>query len=90
MITILNEPAVVFIGAKGLAIQALRDTKVDELKFKDTIGTVDTFTSGALIGLGEAPLDTMDEVGVDISAKPSPELDMKKLKGTPIPGGPNI
>ena len=39
-----------FKGAKGLSTRALRDTGVDELKFKDTTGAVDTFGCGALTG----------------------------------------
>ena len=48
MKTILDGP-VVFKGAKGLAPRALGDIGVNELKFKDTIGAVDTFGCGALI-----------------------------------------
>ena len=88
MTTILDE-LVVFEGAYGLTNRALRDTGVDEFKFKYSIVAVDTLGCGALAGEGETLLDTMAEVGVDISPKPSPKLYMKKLKGTPIPGRPN-
>ena len=88
MITILDRP-VVFEGVEGLSTQALGKTGVDELKFKDTIGVVDTFDNGALMCGGEAPPAIMDEVGVDMSPEPSPKLDMTQLKGKTIPGGLN-
>ena len=69
-----------FEGADGLATRALGDTKVDELKFKDTTGAIDILGLGALIGEGETPLAIMAEVGVEISPRPSPELDITKLK----------
>ena len=71
MKTILNEP-IVYKYVDGLTTQTLGDIDVDELKFKDTTGVVDTFGHGALTGEGETPLDTMVEVGVDISPEPSP------------------
>ena len=75
-----------FEGADGLATRALGDIGVDEQSFKDTIGIVYILGLGALIGEGETPLGIMVEEGVDISPRPSPELDITKLKGTPIPG----
>ena len=44
---ILDKP-VVFEGVEGLDNQEIRETKVDELNFKDTNGVVDTFGHGAL------------------------------------------
>ena len=78
-----------FEGADGLATRALGDTGVDELKFKDTTGAIDILGLGTLTGEGETPLAIMAKVGLDISPMLSPELDITKLTGTPIPGGVN-
>ena len=80
---------IVFEGADGLATRELVDTEVDELKFKDSTSAIDTLGLGALTSEGDNPLTIMDEVGVDISPIPSPDLDITKLKGTLIPGGLN-
>ena len=71
---------------QGINHSITRRHRVDELKFKYTISAIDKFGCGALIGEGETLADTMVEVRVDISPKTSPELDMKKLKGTPTLG----
>ena len=84
LVTTILDRLLVFEGAEGLANKAPRHTRVDELKFKDNTSAVDTFVHGALTADGETPLATMAEVGVDIAPKPSPKLDMKRIKGIPF------
>ena len=76
-VTTKLEGPTIFEGAEGLATHTLKENGAEN--FKNTTGVVDTFGCGALIGEGETPLTTMAEVGVDISPKPSPELDMTKI-----------
>ena len=77
-----------FKDANGLTTQALGDTKVDELKFNDTVGTIGILSLGELIGEGENPLTNINEMGVDTSPRHSPNLDILVLKGTLTLGEP--
>ena len=76
-------------GDDRLATWPLGDTVVNEPKFNDTIGAVDILVLGALTDEGDTPLTIKDEVGVEITPKPSPNLNITTLKGTPTIGGPN-
>ena len=83
-----NGPAVCD-GSNEIVARPLGDTGVDEPKFNDTTCAVDMLGLGALTGEGETPLSIKVEVGVETSPRPSPELDIIALKGTPTTRGPN-
>ena len=86
LVTTILDRLLVFEGAEGLSTQELRDTGVDELNFKDTTGAVDILGLGGITGEGETTMEIMVEVVVDISPIPSHDIDITKIKGTPIPG----
>ena len=73
----------------GITTQPLGDIGVDEPKFNGPTGAIDMLGMGALTDEGETPLTINAEVGVYISTRPSPEIDITTLKGTQTIGIPN-
>ena len=70
-------------GSYGLDTRPLGDTGVDKPNFNDTTGAIDMVGLGALTREGETQVAIKAEVGLEISPRPSPDLDITTLKGTP-------
>ena len=62
--TTLDRPVEVFVGIEGLTTLVVRDIKIDEVNFSDTIGAVGMFDNGTLTCRGDTPPDDMAKVGV--------------------------